>query len=132
MARAENLVKFEHAVPDVGLYVRTDIPRTDGQTDTSRLSQYSVSLYRERGVKITRAVSEFSVPVPVLIPSVVTPRPSAACRPSNPLNPSPLAPQIRLLLTIVRVYKLYLLTLRYVTYLLQFFRQPYSRITTMC
>jgi len=132
MAREENLVKFEHAVPDVGLCVRTDIPRTDGQTDTSRSSQYSVSLYGERGVKITRAVSEFSVPVPVLIPSVVTPRPTAASRPSNPLNPSPLAPQIRLLLTIVRVYKLYLLTLRYVTYLLQFFRQPYSRITTMC
>ena len=61
MARAENLVKFEHAVPDVGLCVRTDIPRTDGQTDTSRSSQYSVSLYRERGVKITRAVSELSV-----------------------------------------------------------------------
>ena len=38
-----------------------------------------------------------SVPVPVLIPSVVT------SRLSNPLNPSLLAPQIRLLLTIVRV-----------------------------
>ena len=31
-------------------------------------------------------------------------------RPSNPLNSSPLARKIRLLLTIVRVYKLYLLT----------------------
>ena len=49
-----------------------------------------------------------SVPVLVLIPSVVTSRPTTASRPSNPLYPSPLAPQIRLLL--VRVYKLYLFT----------------------
>ena len=33
-----------------------------------------------------------SVPVPVLIPSVVTSRPTTASRPSSPLNPSPLAP----------------------------------------
>ena len=51
-----------------------------------------------------------SVPVPVLIPSVVTSTPTTASRPSTPLNPSLLAPQIRLLLTILRVYKLYLLT----------------------
>ena len=37
-----------------------------------------------------------SVPVPVLTPSVVISRPSTASRPSDPLNPSPLAPQIRL------------------------------------
>jgi len=37
-----------------------------------------------------------SVPVPVLIPFVVTSRPTTASRPSNPFNPSPLAPQIRL------------------------------------
>jgi len=37
-----------------------------------------------------------SVPVPVLIPFVVTSRPTTASRHSNPLNPSPLAPQIRL------------------------------------
>jgi len=42
--------------------------------------------------------------------SVVTSRPTSASMPSNPLNPSPLAPQIRLLLTTVCVYKLYLLT----------------------
>jgi len=30
-------------------------------------------------------------------------------RPSDPLNPSPLAPQIRLLLTILRIYKLHFL-----------------------
>jgi len=51
-----------------------------------------------------------SIPVPVLIPSVVTSRTTTASRPSSSLNPSPLAPQIRLLLTIVRLYKLYLLT----------------------
>ena len=51
-----------------------------------------------------------SVPVPVLTPFVVTSKPTTAIRPSNPLNPSLLAPQIQLLLTIVRVYKLYLLT----------------------
>ena len=37
-----------------------------------------------------------SVPVPVLTPSVVISRPFTASRPSTPLNPSPLAPQIRL------------------------------------
>jgi len=37
-----------------------------------------------------------SVPVPVLTPSVITSRPTTASRPSNPLNPSALAPQIRL------------------------------------
>ena len=51
-----------------------------------------------------------SVLVPVLIPSVVTSRPTTASMPSNPRNPSHLAPQIRLLLTTVRIYKLYLLT----------------------
>ena len=35
-----------------------------------------------------------SVPVRVLILSVVTSRPTTASRPSNPLNPSHLAPQI--------------------------------------
>jgi len=37
-----------------------------------------------------------SVPVPVLTPSVVISKPTTASWPSNPLNPSPLAPQIRL------------------------------------
>ena len=45
-----------------------------------------------------------SVSVPVLKPFIVTSRPTTASRPSTPLNPSPLVPQIRLLLTIVRVY----------------------------
>ena len=36
------------------------------------------------------------VPVPVLIPFVVTSRPTTVSRPSTLLNPSPLAPQIRL------------------------------------
>jgi len=36
------------------------------------------------------------VPVPVLTPSVIISRPTTASRPSTPLNPSPLAPQIRL------------------------------------
>jgi len=34
--------------------------------------------------------------VPVLTSSVVTSKPTTASRPSNPLNPSPLVPQIRL------------------------------------
>ena len=52
----------------------------------------------------------FSVPVPVLIHSVVISRPTTESKPSNIPNPSPLAPQIRLFLAAVRVYKLYLLT----------------------
>jgi len=63
--------------------------------------------------KIWNSRPHLPVPVPVLTPSVVTSRPTTASRPSNPLNPSLLAPQIRLLLTIVRVYKLYLLTYYY-------------------
>jgi len=66
----------------------------------------------------------------ILIPSVVISRPTTARRPSNPLNPSLLAPQIRLLLTVVHVYKLYLLTffwlsctiINYKLYLLTYFR----------
>ena len=56
------------------------------------------------------------VPVPVLIPFVVTSRPTTASRPFNPLNPSLLAPQI--FLTIVRVYNyyIYLLTDLLMTY----------------
>jgi len=48
--------------------------------------------------------------VSVLIPSVVTSRPTTASRPSNPLNLSLHAPQIRPLLNMLRVYKLYLLS----------------------
>jgi len=46
----------------------------------------------------------------MVIPFVITRRPATASRPSHPLNPSSLAPQFRLLLTIVHVHKLYLLT----------------------
>ena len=49
-----------------------------------------------------------SVPVPDLIPSVVTSTLTTASRPSNPPNLFLLASQIRLLLTTVRVYILYL------------------------
>ena len=51
-----------------------------------------------------------SVLAPVLIPSVVTSRPSIASKPSNGFNPFLLAHQNRLSLTIVRIYKSYLLT----------------------
>ena len=45
-----------------------------------------------------------------MILSVIISRPTTSSRPSNPLSASLLAPQIRPWLTIVRVYKLYLLT----------------------
>jgi len=54
-----------------------------------------------------------SIPVPVLAPSVVTSRPCTASRPSNPLNPSSLAPQIRLCWPLCAFIKyIYLLTLQ--------------------
>ena len=53
--------------------------------------------------------------VPAMIPSAINSRPTTSSWPSNPLSAS-FAPQIRLWLTIVRVYKLYLLT-----YLLTYF-----------
>ena len=58
----------------------------------------------------TGTLSYLSVPVPVLIPFVVTSRPTTASdtRPSNPLNLSYCASDLALL-TIVRIYKLYLL-----------------------
>ena len=61
-----------------------------------------------------------SVPVPVLIPSVVTSTLTTASRPSNPPNLFLLAPQIRLLLTTVRVYILYLFTYL-LTYLVTYY-----------
>ena len=48
--------------------------------------------------------------VPAMIPSAINSRPTTSSRPSNPLSAFFLAPQIRLWLTIVRVYKLYWLT----------------------
>ena len=48
--------------------------------------------------------------VPAMILSASNSRPTTSSRPSNPLSASSLVPQIRLWLTIVRVYKLYLLT----------------------
>ena len=48
--------------------------------------------------------------VPAMIPFAINSRPTTSSRPSNPLSASSLAPQIRLWLTIVRIYKLYLLT----------------------
>jgi len=72
---------------------------------------YSTKMYKQRirkdsalqPLKSGTLSLHLSVPVPVLTPSLVTSRPTVASRPSNPLNPSPLAPQIRLLLTIVRI-----------------------------
>jgi len=48
--------------------------------------------------------------VPVMILSVINLKPTTSSRPSNPLSASIRAPQIWPCLTIVRVYKLYLLT----------------------
>ena len=48
--------------------------------------------------------------VPAMIPSAINSRPTTSSWPSNPLSASSLVPQIRLWLTIVRIYKLYLLT----------------------
>ena len=76
-----------------------------------------------------------SVPVPVLIPFVVTSRPTTASRPSTPLNTSLLAPQIRLLLTTVHINKLYLLAyLRKlftsgITYFFALVRRPKCKTT---
>jgi len=58
-----------------------------------------------------------SVPVPVLIPFVVTSRPTTARRLSNPLNPSPLSPQIRLCWPLCAfINYIYLLTYTVLTY----------------
>jgi len=48
--------------------------------------------------------------VPAMTLSAINSRPTTSNRPSNPLSASCLEPQIRLWLTIVRVYELYLLT----------------------
>jgi len=48
--------------------------------------------------------------VPAMILSAINSRPTTSSWPSNQVSASSLAPQIRLWLTIVRVYKLYLLT----------------------
>ena len=77
-----------------------------------RLSADSLALAVSASQPLKSGTLSFylSIHVPVLIPSVVISRPTTVSRHFNPRNPSPLAPQIRLLLTTVRVYKLYLLT----------------------
>ena len=85
---------------------------SDSPTIISPLSTHHLALTvsASQPLKSGTQSLHLSVPVPVLIPSVVTSRPTTATRPSIPLNPSPLAPQIRLLLITVRAYELYLLT----------------------
>jgi len=67
------------------------------------------SVLAMRPLKFGTLSFHLAILVPVLIPSIVILRPTTVSRPSNPLNPSPLVPQIRLLRTIVRIYKLYFL-----------------------
>jgi len=76
-----------------------------------RLSAYHLALAvsASQPLKFATLSLHLSVPVPVLIPSGVTSRPTTASRPSNMLNPFLLVPQMRLLLTTVHVYH-YLLT----------------------
>ena len=92
-----------------------------------RLSADSLALAVSASQPLKSGTLSFylSIPVPVLIPSVVISRPTTVSRHFNPHNPSPLAPHIRLLLTTVRVYKLYL-----VTYLLTQFQYTRSIIVT--
>ena len=63
-----------------------------------RLSAYHLALaaLASQPLKAGTLSLYLSVPVPVLTPSVVISRPTTASRPSTPLYPSPLAPQIRL------------------------------------
>jgi len=71
--------------------------------------------------KIWNSLSFYlSVPVPVLTPSVVISRPTTASRPYTPLNPSPLAPQIRLCWPLCAFINYICL----LTYLLTFLSRP--------
>ena len=74
-----------------------------------RTSIFAIAVFALQPLKFVTLFFHLSVPVPVLMPSFVTSRSTTANRPSNP-NPSFIAPQIRLPLTILRDYKLYLLT----------------------
>ena len=65
--------------------------------------------------------------VPAMILSAINSRPTTSSWPSNPLSASSLAPQIRLWLSIVRVYKLYLLT-----YLLNTLTETADRLPSFC
>ena len=70
------------------------------------------SVLAMRPLKFGTLSFHLAILVPVLIPSIasiVILRPTTVSRPSNPPNPSTLVPQIRLLWTIVRIYKLYFL-----------------------
>jgi len=78
-----------------------------------RLSAHHLALaaFASQPLKSGTLFLYLSVPVPVLTPFVVTSRPSIASRPSNPLNPSPLAPQIWLCRPLCAFIKyIYLLT----------------------
>ena len=109
---------------------RRDCDLNPGPTAlTTRLPRHPIIvIHRKKSLELKSGTLSLhlSVPVPVLTPFVVTSRPTTASRPSNPLNPSPLAPQIRLLF--LRVYKLYLLT-----YLLTIFVLPasFSKLPSM-
>ena len=61
-----------------------------------RLSAHHLALAALASQPLKPGTLSLHLSVSVLIPFVVTPRPTTASRPSTPLNPSPLAPQIRL------------------------------------
>jgi len=83
---------------------------SDSPTLISSLIHLALAALASQPLKSGTLPLYLSVPVPALTPSVVNSRPTTASRPSTPLNPSPLAPQIRLLLTTESVYKSHLLT----------------------
>jgi len=97
--------KYVHGVANPGIEDgcknRTE-QLADSQTHTFssllRLSAHHLALTASASQPLKSGTLSLylPVPVPVLIPSVVTSRPTTASRPSSPLNPSPLAPQIRL------------------------------------
>jgi len=75
---------------------------------TGIFSEHKWSINQSINTFISRHGTEARVPA--MIPFAINSRPTTSSWLSNPLSASPLAPQIRLWLTIVRVYKLYLLT----------------------
>ena len=63
-------------------------------------ASFGVRSFSVAALKFATLSLHLSVPIPVLIPPVVTSRPTTASRPFNPINPFLLALQLRLLLII--------------------------------
>ena len=101
-----NLLTYVRPCMPVILLVPSDSPTLIFYVLRFSAHYFPLAVLALQPLKFGTLSLHLSILLQLLIPSTVTWRPTVASRPSNQLNPFLLVPQSRLLLTIVRIYKL--------------------------